>query len=162
MSVKVFQFWSALQTREKITVLTGASIVLLTAIYLLFDGIWSTRASLLQQKAALMEERGWMQEQAQIAGRLSSACRENQFLALADIDLLELLASRNQLVLNDVRQGSANGENTYAMQVDSMEGNNILRFIHQSACQGFVLANISIEKSETESFSGRLVLSHES
>lgn len=162
MSSKLFLFWSALQAREKLTVLTGIFLVLVTAVYLLFDGLWTSRAMLLQDRSALLEEMEWMQEQSAVAERLATSCRENQFLALADDDLLELLASRNQLVLENFRQRPANGEIIYSMQIESINGNSILRFIHQSACQGFSLTNVQIGRNESETaFIGRLELSHE-
>jgi len=162
MSNKLLQFWSVLQTREKITVLSGATLVLVTAVYLLFNGLWTSRSALMQDRTALIEEREWMQEQSAVAERLVSNCRDNQFFALTDSDLLELLASRNQLVLENFRQRPANGEIMYSMEIESMDGNSILRFIHQSACQGFSLTNVLIDRSEqATSFTGRLEFNHE-
>ena len=80
MSGKLLQFWSVLQTREKITVLSGATLVLVTAVYLFFDGLWTSRSALMQDRTALIEEREWMQEQSAVAERLVSNCRDNQFL----------------------------------------------------------------------------------
>jgi len=162
MSLRYAQFWSNLQTREKRTILVGSALVLVTACYLLFDNLWTVRSSLLQSKTAFVEEKEWMQEQSILSEQLNNNCRENQILALGNTELLELLASRNQLVLESFREGSANNSATYSLVLESSDGNSILRFIHQSACQGFTLANVEIKKEVSESnYSGEVEFSHE-
>ncbi len=156
------KFWSNLQAREKMTIIVGSALVLVTACYLLFDNLWTVRSSLLENESALIEERDWMQEQSVLAEQLNNSCIENQILTLGNTDLLELLASRNQLVLESFRENSINSEATYSLRVESTDGNSILRFIHQSACQGFSLANLQINKSESEPYYlGQVEFSHE-
>ena len=156
------QFWLNLQAREKMTILVGSALVLVTACYLIFDNLWSVRSSLLENEAALIEERDWMQEQSVLAEQLNNSCIENQILSLENTALLEFLVSRNQLVLESFRENLANNEASYFLGVESTDGNSILRFIHQSACQGFSLANLQINKSETEPYySGQVEFSHE-
>ena len=162
MRAKVFQCWSNLQDREKMTILIGSILVIGTACYLLFSTLWTTRSSLTREKAALIVESGWIQEQAALTEQLINNCRENQFLALDNKDLLELIASRNQMVLDSVIENISNNEASYAIRIESNDGNSILRFIHQSACQGFTLSYVEIDKSESKSFYiGELEFSHE-
>ncbi|PCJ42763.1 MAG: hypothetical protein COA71_04480 [SAR86 cluster bacterium] len=162
MSGKLFQAWSNLQDREKMTIVAGSILVLVTAGYLLFDALWTTRSLLIQNRVTLLEEREWMQEQAILAEQLINDCRGNQILALENSDLLELIASRNQLVLESFTENLTNNEAVYSMRIESNDGNSVLRFIHQSACQGFTLAHVQIEKSESESlYSGQVEFIHE-
>jgi len=162
MSSRQFNFGLNLESREKITFLVGAALVLLTACYLLFDNLWATRTYLIEGREALIEEADWMQEQAILSGQLNNSCLENQILSLGNTDLLELLASRNQLVLANFRESLINNEARYSLAIESTDGNSILRFIHQSACQGFSLANVQINKSESELYyMGQVEFSHE-
>lgn len=162
MSNKFFHIWSNLQAREQMTIVVGGTVVLVTACYLMFSGVWATRSLLVQERTELIEERQWMQEQVALAEQLTNNCRESQFLALGNPELLELLASRNQLVLANFSENSISNVATYSMRIESVDGNSILSFIHQSACQGFNLANVQINKSDSESlYSGQVEFSHE-
>lgn len=162
MSHNFFHKWTNLQAREQLVIVLGSAIVLVTACYLLFSGLWTTRSLLVQEREKLIEERQWMQEQAVLAEQLTNNCRDSQFLALENSELLELLASRNQLVLTSFRESLNNNAATYAMSVESNDGNDILSFIHLSACQGFNLANVHINISDSgPSYSGQVEFSHE-
>ncbi|MDG2090917.1 MAG: type II secretion system protein GspM [Gammaproteobacteria bacterium] len=162
MSDKFLQFWSNLQAREQMTIVIGSTLVIATALFLLFSGLWEVRTSLIQERTELIEEREWMQEQVVLTEQLTNNCRESQFLALGNSELLELLASRNQLVLANFRESLINNGTTYSMSVESNDGNSILSFIHQSACQGFGLANVQINIGDSESsYSGQVEFSHE-
>ena len=162
MSSRKMQFWSNLQAREKITILAGSALVLVTACYLLVGNLWTVRSSLLESKAVLIEESNWMQEQAALAEQLNNSCLDNQILTLENTNLLELLASRNDLVIQSIRENSLNNEATYSLGLESTNGNRILSFIHQSACQGFSLANLQITKSDSELYYvGQVEFSHE-
>lgn len=148
----MIRLWARLQRREQITVLAGGLLVLLTAIYLLFAGLWETRAELLGQQTDLLEERAWLEEQSQLAMQLSNSCRENQILALGGRELVELLASRNQLRLETVNINGAD----FSLRLSAENGDNVLRFIYQSACQGFALSGLQIDRTDTDSYLGRL------
>ncbi len=162
MRAKVFQSWSNLQDREKMTILIGSIVVIGAACYLLFTTLWTTHSSLTREKVALMVESGWIQEQSALAEQLINNCRTNQFPSLDNQDLFELIASRNQMVLDSVIENISNNEASYAIRIESNDGNSILRFIHQSTCQGFTLSHVEIDKSESESFyTGELEFSHE-
>ncbi len=162
MISKQVQFWQNLQASERKTIIVGVLLVLVTACYLLFDSVWEDRSALLENKSLLLDERVWMQEQAALSAQLNNSCVDNQILTLANTDLLELLASRNQLMLDNFRETAVSGGATYSLSVESIDGNSILRFIHQSACQGFSLANLQINKSDSESYYlGQMEFSHE-
>lgn len=157
--VKLMQLWSALQQREKITIGSGTILVLLTALYLIVADIWAERSTLLQERTALLAEQMWMLEQSGLAEQLLNNCRDKQILELPETDLLELLASRNQLQLTVLQAGGTN----FALQLGGADGNDILRFIHQSACQGFMLTSVQIEKGESgANYTGRVEFRHES
>lgn len=162
MNNRLAQFWQNLQTRERMTILLGGALVLVTACYLLFDNLWTDRSLLLETRAALIEEREWMQEQAALSEQLNNSCTENQILTLSNTDLLELLAIRNQLALESFTETVIDRDARYSLSLESTDGNNILRFIHQSACQGFSLANLQINKSDSEPYYlGQVEFSHE-
>ncbi len=160
------QFWLGLQLRERRTILLGAALVIITAIYLLLDSIWNTRAMLIADRTALLEESLWMQEQAELAEVLGTSCRENQILALENRELLELLASRNQLNMTSFSEAenTANaGRNIYNLRLEGASGDSILSFLFHSACQGFTLASLQIDKTTgVEQYTGQLELSNES
>ena len=82
MSDKFLQFWSNLQAREQMTIVIGSTLVIATALFLLFSGLWEVRTSLIQERTELIEEREWMQEQVVLTEQLTNNCRESQFLAL--------------------------------------------------------------------------------
>lgn len=162
MISKISQSWSTLQSREKMTVVIGSVIVIVTALYLLFSGLLTARNELVEARRELIEERQWMQEQATLAGQLVNSCSESQFLALNNTGVLELLASRNNLVLANFRENFSSNNPSYSMGIESTDGNNILSFIHQSACQGFNLANVQIDKNVPElSYTAQVEFSHE-
>tara|TARA_R110000772_G_scaffold264509_5_gene385136 strand:- start:278 stop:766 length:489 start_codon:yes stop_codon:yes gene_type:complete len=155
---KIVHSWGTLQHREKVIILAGFSVLAATAVYLVFASAWSVRTTLLQEKTALLAEQNWMQEQSTLAGQLLNNCRDNQILALGQNELLDLLATRNLLQTGTI---SSSGT-SYSLQVESADGNNILRFIHQSACQGFILTSVQIDKAESsDHYSGQVEFRHE-
>ena len=138
--------------------MAGCFLVVATAMYLVFAHAWSSRTLLLQEKAVLLAEQSWMQEQSMLAEQLLNNCRDNQSLALGQSEVLDLLATRNLLQLGSI---SASGAR-YSLRLESDDGNNILRFIHQSACQGFVLTSVQIVKAESaDAYSGQVEFRHE-
>ena len=162
MTGRLALFWHNLQASERMTILIGGALVLVTACYLLVDNLWTERSLLRETKAVLIEEREWMQGQAVLSEQLNNSCSENQILTLSNADLLELLASRNQLALESFTETIIDRDARYSLSLESTDGNNILRFIHQSACQGFSLANLQINKSDSESsYLGQVEFSHE-
>jgi hypothetical protein len=97
-----------------------------------------------------------------LAEQLMNSCNESQFLALGNTELLELLANRNQLILESFRENFVNNSATFSLRIESHDGNSILQFIHQSVCQGFTLAKVEIQKVGPESsYSGEVEFSYE-
>jgi type II secretory pathway component PulM len=144
---RILELWQGLEQRERTTICAGSLLVLLTAVYLLFDGLWTQRAALLQDRNALLAEASWMQEQAELAEQLVNACPESQLMPLPPDELIDLLATRSRLnVQNMNRNGS-----TYAMQLRAGDGNSILQFIHLSACRGFSLSAVQIQQDAASS-----------
>ncbi len=144
---KLLQHWFALEHRERMTILAGSLLVLMTAVYLLFDSLWVQRTALMQERDGLMAEAAWMQEQAELAERLVTGCSESQLMSLPPEELLELMATRSRL---NVQTMESNGSGI-ALQLSSSDGNSILQFVYQSACQGFRLSAIQIQQDATGS-----------
>lgn len=147
MMAKLLQYWFALEHRERVTIVTGFLLVLMAAGYMLFDRLWVQRSALVQERDELMAEAAWMQEQAELAERLINSCSETQLLSLPPEELIELLATRSSL---NVQNMDSNGSEI-ALQLSTADGNSILQFIHQSACQGFTLNAVQIQQEATGS-----------
>ncbi|MAY02368.1 MAG: hypothetical protein CMQ38_05235 [Gammaproteobacteria bacterium] len=157
MADKLTQFWSALQQRERRTILAGALLILLAALYLIFDSIWVTRSALMDERADLLAEQTWMQDQAELAVQLQNNCRDLRIMSLAARERLNLLVNRNNLTLQNLRVNDDN----YSFELRTEDGNNILQFIHHSACQGFSLSALTINREAANAYLGRVEFHHE-
>ncbi len=146
MTEKLVRVWAGLQAREKVIILLGSALVLVTALYLVFSTNLELRKNLLEQRAALMLEQEWMQEQVLLVRELNNSCANMQILPLAPKELIELLASRKQLQIESL----ALSDQSLSLQLSAQNGNTLLSFIHESSCQGFNLIEMQVENLDSD------------
>ncbi|MDC0598261.1 type II secretion system protein M [Gammaproteobacteria bacterium] len=155
---KVSESWVSLQQREQRVILAGVSIVCVAMMSLFFSTLLQTHNNLREQQKNLQTELLWLQDQAELAARLNNSCSVKQLSTAPGNEILKVLAERNQLTLIRLNES---GSQNYRLTSRASEGNNILRFVHQSACQGFELLNISIKAGTEEQtqFEGQMEFS---
>ncbi len=133
------RYWQKLQESERRTLLLGAAVLLVAAIYLLFSQGLEERDSLQRRRADLLAQEQWWQEQAALLARLDNACAEAPMPQHETEALLRLLAQRAQL---DLLRLAVSG-NHYSLDLRG-EGNDVLRLAQLGMCQGLALEHISV------------------
>ena len=147
------QAWTQLATREQRMVVGGALLLLVAALWLLFDGLWQTRQTLLAERDTLRNELVWLAEQAELLSAMDSPCTNYRPLETSAEDALQRLAQRAGLTV-DRQQQQAQG---WRLSLSGAQGNAFLLLARDVACQGLRVSRLSVASAENgASFTGVL------
>ena len=150
--------WKGMRQRERQVIVAGVYLLLVTALYLCFSGLWMTRQKLTEQIERLDHEMLWGKEQAVLAEKLDNSCARSTFTDLSGRELVLQLITKNRLKVLSLSALGASSQN-YALLVEALNGDDVLRFGHDLTCAGFYLQGFSISESaddEVALFDGEL------
>lgn len=140
--------WGQLSAREKGFVGGGAGLLILGLFYVMLLPAWDRYAELSKEKERLEDDFLWLEEQAEVVARLANNCPKRAMQTGSGSTVLGRIARRNRLPANELKDL---GDDRYSMIIEGLEGNQVLRFVHQSACEGFALKHLTIVRSSAES-----------
>ena len=134
----VSDFFANLESREKRALKIGALVLAAAISIMLVLPKWETYSQVKSQRDALKADVKWLQEKRDLVANLVNNCpsiqhKKDDFKA----DLTHLV-SRNQLKVVSTKQK----ENFISMTVSGSKSNQLLRFMHQIACRGYILGEL--------------------
>lgn len=142
----VSDFFANLESREKRALKIGALVLAaLVTVMLVFPKL-ETYSQVKSQRDALKADVVWLQEKRDLVAGLVNNCpslqqQKNDFKA----DLTQLV-SRNQLKVVSTKQK----ENFITMTVSGSKSNQLLKFMHQIACRGYILGALNLVTEEDD------------
>lgn len=134
----VSDFFANLEAREKRALKIGTLLLVATVTIMLVLPKWEAYSLVKEQRDALRTDLVWLQEKRDIVAELANNCQsvrhqKDDFKA----DLTHLV-SRNQLKVVSIEEK----ENFISMAVSGSKSNQLLKFMHQIACQGYMLGEL--------------------
>ncbi|MGB1327574.1 MAG: type II secretion system protein GspM [Porticoccaceae bacterium] len=144
--VMVSDFFANLESREKRALKIGALVLaVLITVMLVFPKL-ETYSQVKSQRDALKADVVWLQEKRDLVAGLVNNCpsvRQQKDDFKAD---LTHLVSRNQLKVVSTKQK----ENSISMVVSGSKSNQLLKFMHQIACRGYILGELKLVTEEDD------------
>ena len=134
----VSDFFANLESREKRALKIGALVLAAAISIMLVLPKWETYSQVKSQRDALKEDVKWLQEKRDLVANLVNNCPSIQHKKDDFKTDLAHLVSRNQLKVVTTKQK----ENFISMTVSGSKSNQLLRFMHQIACRGYILGEL--------------------
>ena len=143
----VSDFLANLESREKRAVKIGAFVAVVSISIMLVLPRWETYSQVKSQRDDLKTDVIWIQEKRDLVENLVNNCPSIQHQKddfKADV---AHLASRNQLKIVSTKQK----ENFISMTLVSSKSNQLLRFMHQISCRGYILGELKFVTNADDS-----------
>lgn len=140
----IASFFQELQPREKLFLIVGVAVVVMVVSVKLLFPIWQNHSQLMQQKDALEADLTWLQAQRDIVGKMTNSCPPQRLQQQSAREILTQLARRNQVQMDSL----VDKDNKFLLNAEGEDGNRLLQFMYQSACYGFVVEKVKINRGD--------------
>ena len=141
--------WRAMQPRERRTLIAGVAVLSIAGYYLLLQPLVHNNKRLLTSQAHLHGSNQWLLEQRPLLERLHNSCPRSAVQGEGKLPkkVVSDLARRHGLSVSERHQGAGQ---PMVLQVDGKDGNRLMHFIYQLACNGYQLQTLNLRSDPSK------------
>ncbi|MGB1383120.1 MAG: type II secretion system protein GspM [Porticoccaceae bacterium] len=139
-------FFSGLEPRERLLLKIASVVFVVALVVILVQPKWEAYNQFSEQRESLKADMDWLQKNQSIVATLVSACPKVNKQQISQLDSLKNLVLRNQLKV----KSSSEKKEIILLTVSGNDSNKFIALMHQIACQGYRLMEVSLTADQEE------------